>query len=417
MASTNDDTSGSGSGSGRPPSPTLATILEIDQIRQALPAELREKYRDRYAKLLQDMTKDAAEFLHEDLDINKHTEDQVKTVIKAFPSALSHLDDDGSLPIQAAACFERSVSFVPFLAAEGVKFNVGGEGKRGGLLGEDPVYSLNVLQKVVGSAGFLGLLDMDSSACDLFYLDILTKLCESKLLRKDDVVKHHLLFWSCSALSKERFKYLVDWDPEALEKTLYEGVPLLQAFANIGELGNFAMVLKAGIKHYPEHLGFLFRKNNDGITSCQIAFEEYGKDETFKVIQECIPADSKYPILHRVIKNASQYMDDFAKRYPSAIYLRDEHQRLLHHTALGSGTNLSTDAVFILRMRDEEIEERDPVTDLYPFAIAASAEKCDLSTVHYLLRRNPALLERSARVSKHSSSSKLVKAGRKCKRT
>ena len=29
----------------------------------------------------------------------------------------------------------------------------------------------------------------------------------------------------------------------------------------------------------------------------------------------------------------------------------------------------------------EEIEERGPITDLYPFAIAASAEKCDLSTV------------------------------------
>ena len=64
------------------------------------------------------------------------------------------------------------------------------------------------------------------------------------------------------------------------------------------------MALKAGITHSPEYLGFLFRKNNDGITSCQIAFERYGKDETLKVIQECTPADSKYPILRRVIKNA-----------------------------------------------------------------------------------------------------------------
>ena len=52
--------------------------------------------------------------------------------------------------------------------------------------------------------------------------------------------------------------------------------------------------------------------------------------------------------------------------------------------------------------RDEEIEERDPVTDLYPFAIAPSATKTDLFTIYYLLKRN----------QKMTSSSKMHKSGK-----
>ena len=81
--------------------------------------------------------------------------------------------------------------------------------------------------------------------------------------------------------------------------------------------------------------------------------------------------------------------------------------------ALSSGTSFKTDGVFILRMRDEEIEERDPVTELYPFAIAASAAESDLGTIYHLLRRNPSLLERRKRSSKTRKSGK---ADRKRKR-
>ena len=159
-----------------------------------------------------------------------------------------------------------------------------------------------------------------------------------------------------------------------MKNSIFEGIPILHV---CGYIAKFAMMLKAGMKHYPEHLGFLFRKNSDGKTACETAFTKYGKDETFKAIQECIPADADHPILHHVTKHTPQYLNAFTMRYPSAIYLRDEKQRAFHHVALSSGTNFKTDAIFILRMRDDEIEERDPVTDLYPFAIAASAETPD----------------------------------------
>ena len=80
---------------------------------------------------------------------------------------------------------------------------------------------------------------------------------------------------------------------------------------------------------------------------------------------------------------------------PCAIllqYVRDEKQRAFHHVALSSGMSFKTDAVFITSRRDEEIEERDPVTELYPFAIAASAAESDLGTIYHLLRRNHSLM-------------------------
>ena len=78
------------------------------------------------------MTNDAGDFLHEDLDVERHTEDELKTLLNAFPSALSHLDsyrcdgdnggDDGDddddaedlLPIQVACRNSGGIPFVPY---------------------------------------------------------------------------------------------------------------------------------------------------------------------------------------------------------------------------------------------------------------------------------------------------------------
>jgi len=40
-------------------------------------------------------------------------------------------------------------------------------------------------------------------------------------------------------------------------------------------------------------------------------------------------------------------------------------------------------------MRDEEKEERDPVTQAYPFMLAASAETWDLSAIYHSLVQKP----------------------------
>ena len=85
-------------------------------------------------------------------------------------------------------------------------------------------------------------------------------------------------------------------------------------------------------------------------------------------------------------------MNDFAFRYPSAGYLRDEQGRTLHQASIASGTKTyKNDAMFFIRMSDEQIREIDEATDLYPFMVLASDQTSDLSAVNYLLRRNPSL--------------------------
>jgi len=259
--------------SGSTPSATLAGILQLEK---CLPADLRNKLTARYAKLLQDMTSDAGEFLHE-LDCNKHSQDEVKAVVKTFPSALSHVDDEGRLPIHKAVWFnEKSIPLIALLAEEGVKLNIGGDGQRGGLLVVDPAdrYSCNVLQTL---ANFVYA--ENPSTYDSYCLDAMKQLRKSKLLLQKDILEFHLLFFSCTPESKKRFNHLVDWGPESLKDDRYNGKPLLHA------TDQFVIILKAGLKHYPEELGFLFRKNIDGQkTACELAFNTYGQEKTLKMI-------------------------------------------------------------------------------------------------------------------------------------
>ena len=48
--------------------------------------------------------------------------------------------------------------------------------------------------------------------------------------------------------------------------------------------------------------------------------------------------------------------------------------------------------MFFAGLRDDEIAEIDPGTDLPPFMVAASGQTSDLSAVYYLLRRSPFLV-------------------------
>ena len=77
------------------------------------------------------------------LDEDKPEKEAPKKLIHAFPSSLEYNNDDGQLPIQSAAWNTDSVGYVPLLAEQGVKDNVGGDDKRGGLILGDPAGSAN----------------------------------------------------------------------------------------------------------------------------------------------------------------------------------------------------------------------------------------------------------------------------------
>ena len=337
----------------------------------------------------------------------KHPNEKVvKKMITAFPSSLSYQDGRGCLPIHSATRNADGVGFIPMLAKEGVKHNVGGDDGRGGLLVEFqiiPTQSCNVLQ----------LLGMMPSHYEARSLHVMKELRESNLLLKKDIRDFDLLgvlWWSPVTGSEMIFGYLAGWDPAALKETTN--------FTNNRNQANFfSMFFKAAFKHYPQEMGLLFQKNNEGKMACECAFDKCGKKETFKAIGKIIPfEETTVTVLHYVVEHAPHLLDDFAKYYSSAAHLRDASGRKLYQTKLASGNaTFGKSASFFVGLKDDEIAEIDPGTDLYPFMVSASEEtNSDLSAVYYLLRRNPALVSTSRRRSSRRSVGN--KGGRKRKR-
>jgi hypothetical protein len=159
------------------------------------------------------------------------------------------------------------------------------------------------------------------------------------------------------------------------------------------------MYFQTALKHHTQHLGMLFQKDSQKDSSGKTLFErairKHGKVNIFKIIKDCIPTNTKLPILHHVIKDAPNHMHDFTIRYPSATYLRDEDGRSYLQAELTEGTkSFANDGLFFTRMKDDEIAELDPVTKQYPFLTYASRETSDLMTIYVLLSRNPSLLEK-----------------------
>jgi hypothetical protein len=73
------------------------------------------------------------------LQKSKPSEDTVKQMVKGIPSSLSYKHSANQLfPVQSVMWSSRSVKYLPILAKEGIKHNVGGIDKRGGLLTADP---------------------------------------------------------------------------------------------------------------------------------------------------------------------------------------------------------------------------------------------------------------------------------------
>jgi len=112
------------------------------------------------------------------------------------------------------------------------------------------------------------------------YLDALRRLRGFDLFRKGDIRQYNLLRWSCHPSVKEIFEYLVDWDQKALKEHHEGNNPLFHVIissSGSSMTDSFTLMLKAGLKHYPEELGFLFLKNDVGETAFDRACTEYGK--------------------------------------------------------------------------------------------------------------------------------------------
>jgi hypothetical protein len=344
-------------------------------------------------KMMNGFTQATCKALHR-LKKSKPSCDTVKQMVEGIPSSLSYNKDDASkmLPVQSAMWNIDSIKYLPILAKEGIKHNVGGIDKRGGLL---LAYDLNdddnwnTLQLLVNITN-----DDAANAIpfDTACVNAMKELRKAGLLVKTDV--KYLLYRACHPAAKMRFEYLAEWDPDSLITGTRKGVPHIHSIINIDQcLPSFTMYLRTSLKYYPQHIGCLFQKDNNGKTAVRSAIEEHGVDEAFKAIKDCIPTDTTLPILHHAAKDAPEYFNDFSVRYPSAIYLRDENGRSFKQAKLAAFT-YESDCLFFLTMTDDEIAEVDPVTKQYPFLTAATIGTGDLSTVYFLLSKNPSLLDR-----------------------
>jgi hypothetical protein len=343
--------------------------------------------------MMNGLTQATGKALHR-LKTSKPSEDTVKQMVEGIPSSLSYkCATSQMLPVQSAIWYIDSIKYLPILALEGIKHNVGGIDKRGGLLVVNPGlglglgdYNPNTLQLLVSAAP--NIIPFDTTC-----LNAIKELRKAGLLVKTDVKK--LLYHACRPAAKMRFEYLTEWDPDSLMAMTPQGLPNMHCVIKYRDLASFTMYLRTSLKYYPQQIGCLFQKDSDGETAIRSAIEKHGTDKTFKAIKDCIPTDTTLPILHHAAKEAPEYFNNFSARYPSAIHLRHENGRSFTQAQLAAGTKtFENDCFFFLRLSDDEIAEVDPVTKQYPFLIAATVGTGNLSTVYHLLSKNPSLLDR-----------------------
>ena len=375
------------------------SIGDLHSVRESLNKEYSAGLKEILKRATKDISNHTGKFLHT-LKRKKPDENTLQRMISASPSSLSYMDKDNCLPIQSLLLHSDTVHYVPLLAKEGVKHKVGGNDGRGGLLSllgdnNDGIDGIDTLTMLGAYANGSDDLEGDQFD-DKPYVDVMKELREANLFTKDDIRARRLLYLTCcSEGHKQRFEYICDWCPEGLKGDQFGNLPFIHAIIINKSIKSFAMFLKASIKHYEKESGLLFETNDRGITACERAFQKFGKKEVMQVIGDCIPFDDpQLPILHHVAKHAPQLLNNFSIRYTSAIYVRDEDGRNLNQAMLASGKTLfkKNGLYFLHTLTDDHVREIDPVTDLYPFMVAASGNTSDLSAVYVLLRRNPSLV-------------------------
>ena len=411
------------------------SIAQIQQSREKVPKKLTSTINELARKFIKLMSKEAGNFLHKELDDDKHTEDQVKAVIDLFPDSLSQVDKDGYLPIQKAARSEAmaarseaisgarssSVTFVPLMAREGYRLGVGGEGQRGGLL---------ALTLTTPNGGYNTIQILSSFACiggDNKITQVLENLRGMNLLKRVDIEEYGLLTENVLHPNcQRRFEFFSNWDPDALgARDSRWAAPIHIALYydnNTEEI--FEMALKAGMKHFPERLGFLFHKLA-GITACKRSFDKLGVDSAMNIIRRCIPPSDSHLILHHAFRHEPTLVDDFAQFYPDAAFLRDANGHTFSqiksqnkfHTLLRKGKRtFKKNSLFFIEATDDQLSTVDPKTGLHPFMLAAADNKSDLAAIYYLLKKNPKLVESGSHEKNAGNDSDEAKNSRKRQR-
>ncbi len=353
-------------------------------------------------------------FMHNDRELWDFLEEEtITTIITICPEVLNTVDHYGRIPLELAAG-DIEGYFVPLLAKVGYVYGVGGKDGRGGLLLVQKDGERNALQ---------------NSASDHLIMEELMGT-DPPLFKKEDTILtydllHHALGRLCyDSNILECLKLLIDLDPSCLlKKDSRAGkYPIEHAVTETGDITVVQYLLKRTLEHNPRHpsIGGLFfsklllsppdedededseyhEKTTRSITILCEIMKKFGEEDAWNMIQQEILPYRDIPILHRMIEiEHRSHLDEKAKinqvisRFPHSLFLRDANNRLPIHVALEKGMQWSGELVAIMSANMSHLVEKDPVTGYYPFALAAEEPRCDLKTIHYLLRMHPGQIE------------------------
>ncbi|GFH55034.1 hypothetical protein CTEN210_11510 [Chaetoceros tenuissimus] len=270
--------------------------------------------------------------------------------------------------------------------------------------GTDPSY-VKMLLSIDSNQGTLPFLEYlivphesDGENADANRVRALKDIKEIGLLEKKEVrnycCRHSLLqYCDCVRLPKV-FDFLCSCDPYALLLDFWKEKPFITR-GSLWDISKVTLYLEAGFKYWPEIGGLLFLKNAEGTTVLDDAFETYGEKKVMKVLQNILSRRGdfgNFPILHHVYVKSPKYKDLFLRHFPWAYSLLDYSGRTLHQAVLALGSaEMKADTCETLT--NIELQEKDPITSLYPFAAVAE----DMQLCFTLLRRNPSVLDEESR--------------------
>lgn len=157
----------------------LHTFKTFHSIKDDLDDDFYDGLAEIAMKAIKDVTEHTGMFLHK-LKDKAPEEETLTKIITAVPASLSCVTScvRGCLPLYGAPS-----RYIPLLAQEGVKYNVGGDGARGGLL----------VGPVGGERVILNTLQLVAFSYDDGCLKAIQSLRKLGLLRKQDIDQQHLL--------------------------------------------------------------------------------------------------------------------------------------------------------------------------------------------------------------------------------
>jgi hypothetical protein len=304
---------------------------------------------------------------------NKRKDLQVKIVekiVKASPEYLSMRNKKGNLPIHSAAIDGSSFSStcVQFFAKAGMQHRVGGTSGRGGLTIKD-----SDGQRPLTTITFRG--DVNSmKALQSF---------QPPLLKKKDVCRYQLLHFATTGNNLDMMKMMIVIDPAALYITSPSGKLPIHLTKTLKAAN---LLLKGATKYDRKHdsIGGLFAKTSEGMMAITHMINTFGKEDTWRCIENALSLNYDTPILHKAIIYAPEYINDIITRFPDTCFVHDKNGRLPIHVALETGMKWSLTLSSMMNASMEHLRDVDPLTKLRPSALAALEPACDSRTINYL---------------------------------